>query len=118
MKKLITSIIAASMTAALSVSAFAADGDPVTANTTGEAGSKEIQVKYDDSANTTVYSVDIVWGKMQFNYSAGTWDPASHSYNSGEGSGAGFTVVEEGGDKVTIKNHTNKAVTATVAYTK
>lgn len=115
MKKVITSILAVSMLGAMSVTAFAA-----TDNTTLEGGTSggkthDVEVKYDDSTNKTIYSVDIVWGDMQFDYSAGTWNPTTHSYSSD--ATAGFTAAAEGGDKVTITNHTNKAVTATVAYT-
>ncbi len=122
MKKVITSILAASMLGAMSVTAFAGEtpSTPTPETVTdftdlGTAGNHEVQVKYDDSTNTTVYSVDIVWGDMQFNYKAGTWNPATHSYTAD--ATAGFTAATTGGDKVTITNHTNKAVTATVAYT-
>jgi len=119
MKKIITSIIAVSMMAAISVPAFAADtpaSNTVTDITDlGDLGNHDVEVKYDDSTNETIYSIDIVWGAMQFNYSAGTWDPATHSYKNDDNS-AGFTPVEEGADKVTITNHTNKALKATVAY--
>ncbi len=122
MKKVITSILAVSMLGAMSVTAFAGEtpSTPTPETVTdftnlGTAGNHEVQVKYDDSTNTTVYSVDIVWGDMQFDYSAGTWNPTTHSYTAD--ANAGFKAAAEGGDKVTITNHTNKAVTATVAYT-
>ncbi len=122
MKKVITSILAASMLGAMSITAFAGETPSTPTPTTvtditnlGDNGSHDVKVKYDDSTNTTIYSVDIVWGDMQFDYSAGTWNPTTHSYSSD--ATAGFKAAAEGGDKVTITNHTNKAVTATVAYT-
>lgn len=115
MKKLITTIAALSAMAVLSVSAFAAAaGSDTIDDAIGENGSHDVAVKYDDSTNKTVYSVDIVWGAMQFNYSAGTWDPDTHTY-AADGN-AGFTPAAEDDDKVTVTNHTNKELEATVAY--
>ncbi len=112
MKKVITSILAVSMLGAMSVTAFAADNTTLEGGTTGDT-SHDVQVKYDDSTNTTIYSVDIVWGDMQFNYSAGTWDPAQHKYTGD----TGFTPkTADTGNKVTITSHTNKELTASVAY--
>ena len=68
-------------------------------------------------AGGTVYSVDITWGDMAFTYtsaSTGTWNPETHSYdNASEG---GWTVDSANGNKVTVTNHSNAAVTATIKY--
>ena len=76
MKKLIAILL--SLTFVLSVSVLAApiDNPPV---------NKEIPViaTYVDAEDTAVYSIDLTWGDMKFNYkesSKGTWDPVSLKY--------------------------------------
>ena len=60
-------------------------------------------------------SVDIVWDAMDFTYSAasqGTWNPATHAY---EGATAGGWSDNTPG--ITVKNHSNVAVNATLGFT-
>lgn len=65
----------------------------------------------------TVYSVDVLWGSMEFTYTDGaavkTWDPATHQYTVSTGEGSWSNA--DGANKVTITNRSNKALTATVA---
>lgn len=72
---------------------------------------------------TTIYSVDISWGDMKFTYTgeiAGTWNPATHETSAG--TAAAWTVdtaAADGklaGNEVKVTNHSNGAITATVAY--
>lgn len=67
-------------------------------------------------AGGTVYSVDIAWGDMAFTYTAaaGIWDPATHTTTSA--TGGVWTVNNTDGDKLTVTNHSNTAVTATFSY--
>lgn len=64
----------------------------------------------------TVYSVDVSWGSMEFTYTDGavskTWDPSTHQYN--ESFGEGSWSNQDGANKVTVTNRSNKALTATV----
>jgi len=68
-------------------------------------------------AGGTVYSVDITWGDMAFTYTAassGTWNPETHSVEGT--SSAKWTVDSAKGNEVTVTNHSNAAVTATLTY--
>ena len=67
-------------------------------------------------AGGTVYSVDITWGDMAFTYTAeaGIWDPATHKTTGAEG--GVWTVDKEGGNTITVTNHSNTGVTAAFSY--
>lgn len=67
-------------------------------------------------AGGTVYSVDIAWGDMEFTYTAaaGVWDPATHTITGADG--GTWKVNNEGGNKITLTNHSNTGVTATFSY--
>ena len=60
-------------------------------------------------------SVDIVWEAMDFTYTApsqGTWNPATHAYEGAtEGGWSDNTPA------ITVKNHSNVAVNATLGFT-
>ena len=60
-------------------------------------------------------SVDIVWEAMDFTYTApsqGTWNPANHTYEGAtEGGWSNNTPA------ITVKNHSNVAVNATLGFT-
>lgn len=64
----------------------------------------------------TVYSVDITWGDMAFTYTAeaGIWDPATHKTTGAEG--VVWTVDKDGGNTITVTNHSNTGVTAAFSY--
>lgn len=70
--------------------------------------SSELVINY-TAATTDVTSVDIVWGAMDFEYSYGQWNTASHCYE-----GAGWT--DSGSGYVTVKNTGSSAATATLSY--
>ena len=112
MKKFFALALALVLTFALAVTCFAAiakDG----------SGSESTNVKVSYTAggsSATVYGVDVVFEDMTFNYTAasqGTWDPDSHTY---------VDIAEAKWDKtsanVTVTNHSNAAIVATVAYAK
>ena len=67
-------------------------------------------------AGGKVYSVDITWGDMAFTYTAeaGIWDPANHTYTGAEG--GAWTVDKDGGNTITVTNHSNADVTAVFNY--
>lgn len=96
----------------VTVTAFATN-DKIEA--TGGTATKAVKASYSAGAGGgTVYSVDITWGNMEFTYSAGsgsTWNPANHTYSLG---GAGGW--SHNGNTVTVTNHSNTEVTATLAY--
>ena len=108
MKKNVAFILALTMVMSLNITAFAA---------TVGTGEQDIDVegKYQDNTTTsTVYSVDVTWGAMQFTYTesgAMTWNTADHTYSCTKSSG--WTAD---GNTVTVTNHSNAAVTASFDF--
>ena len=104
-----------------SLAPLSAYADTITAG--GGTASHDVKATYraDSSggaggAGSTVYNVDITWGDMAFTYTAaaGTWDPANHTYTGAEG--GAWTVDKDGGNKITVTNHSNADVTAAFSY--
>ncbi len=58
------------------------------------------------SSGATVYSVDIVWGSMDYEYKRSAWDPATHTY----GNGGLCPVDPSDGAMITVTNHSNADV--------
>ena len=91
-----------------------------TIGTAGGTASHDVTATYttdtSGGAGGTVYSVDITWGDMAFTYTAaaGTWDPANHTYTGAEG--GVWTVDKDGGNTITVTNHSNTGVTAGFSY--
>lgn len=113
MKKLVFVILTVALLCAMPVSAFAAS--PITS----KDGSDSAPVKgtyVPGSAATTVYSVDITWGSMEFTYtdaSDGVWNPEDHTYSGAKA--AGWTCADDA-NKITVTNHSNAVVTAKLSY--
>lgn len=86
----------------------------------GGTASHDVTATYVDGssggAGGTVYSVDITWGDMAFTYTAeaGIWDPATHKTTGAEG--GVWKVDKEGGNTITVTNHSNTDVTAAFSY--
>lgn len=101
-----------------SLAPLSAYADTLTA--VGGTASHDVTATYVDGssggAGGTVYSVDIAWGDMAFTYTAaaGTWDPAKHAYTGAEG--GVWTVDKDGGNTITVTNHSNADVTAVFSY--
>ena len=101
-----------------SLAPLSAYADTITA--VGRTASHDVTATYraDSSggAGGTVYSVDITWGDMAFTYTAeaGIWDPATHKTTGAEG--GVWTVDNEGGNTITVTNHSNTGVTAAFNY--
>lgn len=101
-----------------SLAPLSAYADAIT--TVGGTASHDVKATYraDSSggAGGTVYSVDITWGDMAFTYTAeaGIWDPATHKTTDAEG--GVWTVDKEGGNTITVTNHSNTGVTAAFSY--
>lgn len=100
-----------------SLAPLSAYADTITA---GGTASHDVTATYraDSSggAGGTVYSVDITWGDMAFTYTAeaGIWDPTTHKTTDAEG--GVWTVDKEGGNTITVTNHSNTGVTAAFSY--
>lgn len=118
MKKLICIALALVMTLALSVTCFAeVTGDKVGLKT-GENATNNVTATYAATANdeSAVYYVDVTFGAMAFTYTdaAKTWNPSTHKYEL-QGAEGAWTCAD-GANKITVTNHSNKGVTATLSY--
>lgn len=101
-----------------SLAPLSAYADTITA--VGGTATHDVTATYVDGssggAGGTVYSVDITWGDMAFTYTAeaGIWDPTNHTYTSAEG--GTWKVDKDGGNTITVTNHSNTGVTAVFSY--
>ena len=110
MKKFLSVILALVMALSLSVTAFAATNDgssptEITVNGTYTPG----------TAADEKISVDIVWEAMDFTYtgaSQGTWNSATHAYE-----GATEGGWSDNNPAITVKNHSNADIYATLDFT-
>lgn len=110
MKKIIALVLAVALIMSMGIAAFAAELDN---------GTKDVTATYTKgTASDVIYSVDVTWGSMEFNYTApaqGTWNPESHSYDDAET--AGRWSYETDANKITVTNHSNSEVTVGLSYT-
>ena len=110
-KKVFIVLIAVVLCFVLSTAVFAA-----TVSTEGASQSHNVTGNYVRTGEpANVYCVDIVWGDMEYTYSAPakTWDPESHSYKETE---TGSWSCGSGSDTVTVINHSNIEIKAEVTY--
>lgn len=114
MRKFLTILIALALAMSMSVTAFAEGGSSTQQNTGDQ--SIDVTAKYNQSSSTQItYSVAITWESMTFTYTeSGTriWDPETHTYTTSTTSGWDKTEAD-----ITVVNHSNAPVTATVTYT-
>ena len=111
MKKILAIALVLAMTMALSLSVCAATitGDDITTHII-----ETITINNTITGDAeTVYSVDVVW---DYNFyitttSAGKWNPATHKYDDG----AEPASTIHGAGKVTVTNHSNATVGASLA---
>lgn len=113
MKKVLTIILTLAMLSMTSVTAFAAS----TITSIGGSDSADVKGTYVAGGTaTTVYSVDITWGSMDFTYtdaSQGTWNPQTHQY---DGATPAKWSCEADANKIEVTNHSNTAVIAQFRY--
>ena len=106
-KSIFKIMLAVMLCFSMSVNAFASEP--------GETDSKDVVADYNGTAPDPVYSVEITWGSLAFTYNAenaGTWNPDEYVY---EGSTGESWTCEPGANRITVTNHSNAAVTATIA---
>ena len=109
MKKLYSLFLAILMIATLAIPVFAGEtiDDSATVNVNGI-------VQYTGSSETQIVSVDVAWEDMTFTYVEGVhfgWDPENHEY-----AGAYEGYWENDRADITVTNHSNTEVTATLSY--
>lgn len=116
MKKILSIFLAVLMLAGLcAVTAFA---DFTIGETDGWNASELVAPNNSASADVQInlsgtvvnkYAIDIVFGDLKFSYGAtSTWDPTNHTYKVSEN--GKWAPISDGADKITIKNHSDKAV--------
>lgn len=111
MKKIFASLLALTMVASMSVTAFAAtelDTSPADGKSEGSY-SIAVTGKYVPGSNTTeTISVDIAWDKMEFTYTAGSssYSPDTHKTTTTAGS---WSTDKKA---ITVTNHSNVGITA------
>lgn len=123
MKKTLALLLTLAMVLSLAIvpAAAATTTDNITA--TGGTATHDVTATYRTSSSGstgggTVYSVDIAWGDMAFTYtagSAGTWNPNTHTVTGG--TGGAWAPDTSDGNKITVTNHSNAEVTASLTYT-
>ena len=118
MRRLIGLLVCISLLAWNSMVAYAEENSPspTIMNGTGSK-SQDVMGVFDTNGIATVYTVNITWGNLTFEYSPGTgakWNSVSHTYDGG--TGAGWNPVVADGGVVTVENHSNAAVTVTMAF--
>ncbi len=78
---------------------------------------------YGFTEDSTVYSVDVEWGAMTFQYENSTWDPEHHVSKPGAGWQVYDSVADEALEEtehtineIKVTNHSNAGVWATLNY--
>lgn len=112
MKKLFCFLMVVAMLATVSATAFAA-----TVETANGSDSADVKAKYNSTTPAAVYSVDVTWGAMEFDYNAGgqKWDTENHKWVADEAAPAGWEV-KNSSNTITLANHSSKAVDATFEF--
>lgn len=105
MKKLISLILSLVLVLSMSITAFAAEA--------ADNNTAVVKGSYTASEGGVVYSVDVTWGSMEFDYEvpAGEWDEQTHSYKPG---GEASWTYAAGANAVKVTNRSNTAVTVNV----
>lgn len=115
MKKLFTLFLAGAL--ALSAGAVGAlAASPITEASGSDGKPVRGSFAAGDPA-ATVYCVNVVWGAMEFTYTAGgesDWDPDTHRFL--RTTAGAWSVDDAGGDRITVTNHSNAAVTVGLAF--
>ncbi len=81
-----------------------------------DSASVDVTAKYSAVTVTDVYSVDIEWGSMTFEYTDGgrVWNPETHKYDT---TAEPSWRCADGANKVKVTNHSNNPVTVEISYT-
>ena len=110
MKKLLVFLLTLSMIMGMTLSANAA-----TVTTIPGTDSAEVKATYNDAeGKKTIYSVDITWENLSFQYNeavVGTWNVGTHVYDGSAPAG-----WQTGTGTITVTNHSNAGITATPTY--
>lgn len=113
-------LTAAVMGLALTGTALAVDAEQISA--IGGSSSQAVTVGYENTGTTEInYRVDVTWGSLKFTYKEGgvkTWNTATHEYTTTTDDTAGWEPESEAAAQITVANHSNAAINATVTFSK
>lgn len=105
------------LTASVSNATLTVNGGTSTPTEPTDGENKDVIGSYEDGQPAeTVYQIDISWGSMEFTYTGageGTWNPDTHTFSGG--TAAGWSCDTDA-NKVTVTNHSNTAISATLSY--
>lgn len=111
MKKISSFVLTLALLMTMSTTIFASS---ITDTETGN--NQDVLASYESSPeNKTVISVDIAWNKISFTYNGASgpeWDATKHQYVD-KAKEPGWTASEA---TITITNHSNSIVQATISY--
>ncbi|MDD4414368.1 MAG: hypothetical protein PHR14_07470 [Oscillospiraceae bacterium] len=113
MKKMISVLLVLALSLCLGINAFAVEIE----EDGGEASADVKGTYVSGGTEATVYSVDITWGSMGFTYTSafiGNWNPDTHVYDN---STEEKWTCDGNANKITVTNHSNANVEATLSYT-
>ena len=112
MKKVLCVLMAAGVIATSSVTAFAA-----TISSATGTDSADVKGKYVTRTQTDIYSVNVTWGAMEFDYYEGgqKWNTTTHKWEGDTEDAAGWTVNNES-NTITLANNSSVAVNASFAF--
>lgn len=113
MRKILSIILVMVMTLTISTTVFAE-----TIDTSTGSSNMDVKAKYNSTTPADVYSVDVTWGAMEFDYNAGgqKWNTSTHKWESDSSAPAGWEV-KDSSNIITLANNSSKAVNATFAFT-
>lgn len=112
MKKMFGFLMAVIILATIPTNVLAA-----TIGATNGTDAADVKAKYNSATLVDVYSVDVTWGAMEFDYNeAGQkWDSEDHKWVADETAPASWDV-KNSSNTITLANHSSKAVNATFAF--
>ena len=80
-------------------------------NATKDNNSITRKVTVNRIADTAVYSVDVEWGSMEFNYKAGTWNPDTKSYSDN----GTWSIAADDVNDIIVTNNSNVKINAALS---
>ena len=88
-----------------------------TINSTGGTNTADVKGKYITSELKEVYSVDVSWGAMEFDYYEGgkKWNSQTHKWEADAENAAGWTV-NKNSNQITLENNSSKMVKALFTF--
>jgi hypothetical protein len=122
MKKAIAVLLSLALVFCTGIVVLADDADDTISSVepTNNTAEKDVTATYTPGAEPATYSVDVIWGDLQFEYKAPdkVWDPESHVYyyedpedNFGE-----WVAAEEGDNTIKVENHSSVPVEVSFAF--